>query len=71
VPGLADTSSTVGVVKESHPLRSASLTEKCNDTSALVFDELFDWTNGEPTYTVDSPVDGSLLLPWYYPGAKS
>ena len=63
VPGLAAANSTVGVVKESHPFRSASLTEKCNKSSALVFDELCDWTTGESTYTVDSPVDGSLLLP--------
>jgi hypothetical protein len=54
VPGLADANSTVGVAKESHPFRSASPTEKCNKTSSVVFDGLFDWTNGEPTYTADS-----------------
>jgi hypothetical protein len=49
--------------KESHPYRSATLIVKCNESSSLVFDELYDWTNGEPTYPVDSPVDGGLLLP--------
>jgi hypothetical protein len=67
VPGLAGANSTMGVVKESDPFRSASLTEKCNDSSALVFDELFDWTNGEPTCLNRLPVDGGPLLAGCYP----
>jgi hypothetical protein len=53
--GLAEANSTVAVAKESHPFRSASVIEKCNRASSLVFDGLCDWTNGEPTYPVDSP----------------
>ena len=45
----AAANSTVAVAKESHPFRSASLTEKCNKSSSLVFDELFEWMNGEHT----------------------
>ena len=40
--------STVGVAKESHPFRGASLIEKCNKSSSLIFDELFEGTNGKP-----------------------
>ena len=63
MPRLADASSTLRVAKESHPFRSASLTEKCNKSSSLVFDELCDWTSGEATYPVHSPSMVGLFSP--------
>jgi hypothetical protein len=70
VPRLAAANSTMGVAKESHPFRNASPTEKCNKSSSLVFDGLFDWTSGEPTYLSGLPVDGGAPSRRMLPGAK-
>jgi hypothetical protein len=67
VPRLADASSTVRVAKESHPFGTASLTEKCDKSSSLIFNVLLRWTNGEPTYLSGHPVDGGPLLAECYP----
>ena len=66
MPRLANASSTVRVAKDSHPFRNASFIEKCNKSSSLVFDELFDGTNRKPNYLLGFPsmVDTTpLILP--------